>query len=150
MSPLSFGKTAPSASNIDASSIGSFPKSVTLFPHVESISVPAVSVPKMNVPFQSNYPMQTRSKSGIFIPKHLVALLHQEPTTIHLALANSQWKNVMEVKYQALLRNNTWKLVPPNDTSYVIQSKWVFRIKLNVDGSLDKYMLEKCSTRNHL
>ena len=150
MSPLSFGKIASSVSNTDASSIGSFPKPVTLFPHVESISVPIVSVPKMNVPFQSNHPMQTRSKSGIFIPKLLIALLHQEPTTEHLALANSQWKNVMEVKYQDLLRNNTWKLVPPNDTSYVIQSKWVFRKMLNVDGTLDKYMLEKCFKRNHL
>ena len=45
----------------------------------------------------------------------------------------------MEVEYQALLRKNTWKLVSSIDASHVIQSKWVFRIKLKVDCTLDEY-----------
>ena len=28
----------------------------------------------------------------------------------------------MEAEYQALLRNNTWELVPPSDANHVIQS----------------------------
>ena len=55
--------------------------------------------------------MQTRYKSGVFRTKLLVASLHQEPATVPLALANPQWKNAMEVEYQALLRNNTWKFL---------------------------------------
>ena len=45
----------------------------------------------------------------------------------------------METEYQALLKNNTWELVPPSDAHHIIQSKWVFRTKFKVDGTLDKY-----------
>ena len=139
LSPLPSGKSVSSEFDNVSSSIGAFPKFVTLFFHVESISVPTASVPKMNVLFQSNHPMQTRSKFGVFRPKILVASLHQELATVPISSANPRWKNAMEVEYQALLRNNTWKLFPPNDASHVIHSKWVFRTKLKADGTLDKY-----------
>ena len=45
----------------------------------------------------------------------------------------------METEYQALLKNNTWDLVPPSDAHHIIQSKWVFRTKFQPDGTLDKY-----------
>jgi hypothetical protein len=45
----------------------------------------------------------------------------------------------MDVEYNALMKNNTWHLVPPKKGSNFIDSKWVFKIKYKVDGSLDKY-----------
>ena len=45
----------------------------------------------------------------------------------------------METEYQALLKNHTWELVPPHDVSHIIKRKWILRIKVNVDGSLDKH-----------
>ena len=45
----------------------------------------------------------------------------------------------MEEEYNALVRNNTWGLVPSSAASRVVQCKWVFRTKLKADGSLDKY-----------
>ena len=83
--------------------------------------------------------MQTRSKSGIFKPKVLTAMLHCEPSTVPLAVADPRWKEAMETEYQALLKNNTWELVPPSDAHHIIQSKWVFRTKFKADGTLDKY-----------
>ncbi|GAA0151179.1 hypothetical protein LIER_09957 [Lithospermum erythrorhizon] len=35
--------------------------------------------------------------------------------------------------------NNTWDLVPPNFSHNLIGSKWIFRVKLKSDGTLDKY-----------
>nr|KYP48064.1 Retrovirus-related Pol polyprotein from transposon TNT 1-94 [Cajanus cajan] len=45
----------------------------------------------------------------------------------------------MKQEYSALLKNNTWTLVqlPPNRNA--IGCKWVFRIKENFDGSVNKY-----------
>ncbi|XP_016191653.1 uncharacterized protein LOC107632495 [Arachis ipaensis] len=45
----------------------------------------------------------------------------------------------MDLEYEALLKNKTWELVtlPPNREA--IGSRWVFRIKYNSDGSLQKY-----------
>ena len=45
----------------------------------------------------------------------------------------------MTEEYQALMRNNTWSLVDPSPASKPIGCKWVFQIKRNHDGSIQKY-----------
>jgi histone deacetylase 1/2 len=45
----------------------------------------------------------------------------------------------MDIEYNALLKNNTCHLVPPKKGSNIIDCKWVFKVKLNADGTLDKY-----------
>ena len=45
----------------------------------------------------------------------------------------------MTDEFQALLRNQTWSLVPPSSAQHVVQFKWLFRTKLKADGSLDKH-----------
>jgi hypothetical protein len=62
-----------------------------------------------------------------------------EPCTIEEALGNKNWKEAMNVEYNALMKNNTWHLVPLKKGSNFIDSEWVFKIKYKVDGSLDKY-----------
>jgi histone deacetylase 1/2 len=49
------------------------------------------------------------------------------------------WREAMETEYQALLRNETWRLVPPRPGLNVIDSKWVFKIKRHSDGSIERY-----------
>ena len=83
--------------------------------------------------------MITRSKAGIFKPKLLFSIVHQEPSSVSLALANPLWKQAMTDGFQALLCNQSWSLVPPSNAQRVVHCKWVFRTKLKADGSLDKY-----------
>lgn len=45
----------------------------------------------------------------------------------------------MTDEFQVLLRNNTWTLVPLPPQRKAIGCKWVFRIKQNPDGSIQKY-----------
>src|SRR3954470_14466435 len=45
----------------------------------------------------------------------------------------------MQEEYDALIANNTWHLVPPNSKRNVIDCKWVYRIKKNADGTIDRY-----------
>lgn len=42
--------------------------------------------------------------------------------------------------YSFLLKNKTWKLVPYTPEMHVEGHKWVYKIKLNPDGSLQKLM----------
>ena len=83
--------------------------------------------------------MITRSKAGTFKPKILFSTVHQEPSSVSLALANPLWKQAMADEFQALLRNQTWSLVPLSSAQHVVQCKWVFRTKLKADGSLNKH-----------
>jgi len=45
----------------------------------------------------------------------------------------------MKLEYEALLKNNTWTLVTLPTNRQVVGCKWVFRVKQNPDGSINKY-----------
>ncbi|KAH9650410.1 retrovirus-related pol polyprotein from transposon RE2 [Citrus sinensis] len=84
--------------------------------------------------------MITRSKTGIFKPKiYTVVLTHKEPDTVQKALNDSKWLQAIKEEYDALIKNNTWTLVPRQADQHVVRNKWVYRIKYNIDGSVAKY-----------
>jgi hypothetical protein len=62
-----------------------------------------------------------------------------EPHSIVDALFNEDWKIVMDVEFNALMKNKTWHLVPPQPGRNDIDCKWVYKIKRKTDGSLDRY-----------
>jgi hypothetical protein len=62
-----------------------------------------------------------------------------EPSTVGEALDDVRWHEVMNDEYLALMDNKTWHLVPPSSTRNIIDCKWVFRIKKNADGTIDRY-----------
>ncbi|KAM2512647.1 hypothetical protein PS1_036897 [Malus domestica] len=45
----------------------------------------------------------------------------------------------MTEEINALLKNNTWVLVPSSPTQNKVGCKWVYRIKRNTDGSIERY-----------
>ncbi|KAK1666544.1 hypothetical protein QYE76_054703 [Lolium multiflorum] len=55
------------------------------------------------------------------------------------ALGIPHWRTAMEQEFQALLKNDTWRLVPPVSGVNVIDSKWVFKVKKHADGSIERY-----------
>ena len=91
--------------------------------------------------------MQTRLKFGIVKPKvftssHTAPLSsfdESEPTSVKAVLADPRWKAAMQAKYDALLDNQTWKLVPFSSNMSIVRCKWVFRIKYKPDGLVLKY-----------
>ena len=85
--------------------------------------------------------MQTRSKSVIHLPRVNPTLLlaHGEPKSVKQALTDPNWLSAMQQEYEALMKNNTWSLVPLPPDRKPIGCKWVFRVKENADGSINKY-----------
>lgn len=61
------------------------------------------------------------------------------PSSVSEALADPNWKKAMLDEYQALMKNNTWELVPATTEQHVVSNKWVYRVKYKADDSLDKY-----------
>jgi histone deacetylase 1/2 len=62
-----------------------------------------------------------------------------EPQYLEEALGNKNWKEAMDAEYMALMRNNTWHLIPPQKGINIIDCKWVYKIKTKSNGSLDRY-----------
>jgi histone deacetylase 1/2 len=81
--------------------------------------------------------MVTRGKTGNLKPKAFTAEI--EPTTVRQALAEPKWLQAMKSEYKALMDNNTWSLVPLPPHRKAIGCKWIFRIKENPDGTINKY-----------
>jgi Reverse transcriptase (RNA-dependent DNA polymerase) len=69
--------------------------------------------------------------SAVIEPKTLAEALRRPDADKYLACA------IDEVK--AHLENKTWKLVRLPNGKHAIGSRWVFKIKRNADGSIDKY-----------
>lgn len=98
------------------------------------------------------HPMLTRSKSGIRKPNPKYALnlstsnvstsLPLVPSSVSVALRDTQWRLAMLDEFNALLSNRTWSLVPPTPSMNIVGCKWVFRVKQKADGSL-----ERCKAR---
>ncbi|KAI3822734.1 hypothetical protein L1987_10331 [Smallanthus sonchifolius] len=96
--------------------------------------------------------MTTRSKSGIFKPKHVADLsqvtnhpLHTalfaatDPKTFTMASKDPKWVNAMHIELTALYKNNTWSLVPQPLNRQIVDSKWLFRTKFHSNGSIERY-----------
>ncbi|KAH9764120.1 retrovirus-related pol polyprotein from transposon RE1 [Citrus sinensis] len=98
-----------------------------------------------NLPTQNalpSHPMVTRSKAGIFKPKlYQVSSKTQPflPKNTFDALKNPKWKRAMEEEYHALMKNKTWTLTPNNQNFKLIGNKWIYKVKENSDGSINKY-----------
>ena len=62
-----------------------------------------------------------------------------EPSTYKEAVKHKEWQQAMIDEYRSVIDNHTWKLVdcPPNVK--LIGRKWVYRVKYNQNGELDKY-----------
>ena len=65
-----------------------------------------------------------------------------EPTTVREALSGSdaeQWHDAMEQEMDSLDKHGVWNLTKLPDRRKAIGSKWVFRVKHNVDGSVERH-----------
>ena len=88
--------------------------------------------------------MVTRSKTNNLKPKAFTMSYHnvpskpsvdQEPNTYKQVAWNPQWKQAMKSEYSALMLNN----IPWPPGANVVGCKWVYRIKRQADGSIERY-----------
>ena len=124
---------------------------------------PVSDIPLINQPSNaspqdpSSHPMTTRSKNHISKPKSFTdgtvryplpcALLvdgvdvniSAEPTCYTSAMKDPKWRAAMNLEFDALLKNQTWELVPSHLAQNIVGCKWVFQIRRPIDGSVDWY-----------
>lgn len=60
------------------------------------------------------------------------------PKTVREALSHQGWRSAMIEEMDALDKNGTWDLVDLPTGKKAIGCKWVFNVKVNPDGSIDR------------
>jgi hypothetical protein len=66
-------------------------------------------------------------------------ILDEEPTCFEEAIQRKEWADAMIEKYQSIIKNDVWEIVPRPKSKDVVSSKWLFKIKHAADGSIEKY-----------
>lgn len=65
-----------------------------------------------------------------------------EPATYAEAMASphcEEWTNAMNDEISALLQNGTWEYEEPPPGTSLIPIKWVYKVKYNADGSIERF-----------
>lgn len=71
-----------------------------------------------------------------------------EPQTFEEAMAShesSKWKQAMEEEMTSLKKNKTWDLVPLPHDRKAVGCKWVYRVKQNSEGKIDRFKARLCA-----
>jgi len=91
---------------------------------------------------QAKYHVQIFKYDG-FVAYHyayMVKVIHEvEPTCFEHAVGNPKWDNAKDEEMVALDGSVTWELVALPKDKKAIRCKWVYTVKHNADGCVNKY-----------
>ena len=69
----------------------------------------------------------------------LCDFINKEPSNYEEAAEWKEWKDAMIKKYQSIMKNDVWDVVPRREGKSVVTSKWIYKIKHAANGSIEKY-----------
>ncbi|GJV89478.1 ribonuclease H-like domain-containing protein [Tanacetum coccineum] len=99
--------------------------------------------PPLNPNPVSTHPMVTRFRVGSNFPTKCLNLyvssVSSLPISDNAAFNDPNWKNSMKDEYDALIKNNTWTLMPRPTDANIVRCMWLFRHKYLADGTLSRY-----------
>ncbi|KAL5541856.1 hypothetical protein UlMin_009566 [Ulmus minor] len=62
-----------------------------------------------------------------------------EPQSYQEACGSSEWQKAMQDEIKALELNDTWSIIDLPLNQHVVGCKWVYKIKYNADGSIERH-----------
>ena len=62
-----------------------------------------------------------------------------DPLTFEEAFKEEVWAQAMDEEIECIERNQTWELVDVPKDKYVINVKWIYKTKEDVDGNVQKH-----------
>lgn len=90
----------------------------------------------------SNQPLETTSDECLISLALNTVLKDIEPNTYEEAVASvdrNKWLEAMQEELNSLVKNQTYDLVTLPKDKRAIECRWVFRIKRNKDGSIERF-----------
>jgi len=89
----------------------------------------------------------TDEKNSIIKFNILTSIIYTE--AVRNSIWEEMWKNIIHVKLTVLTANETWKETVSSRKINIVISKWVFKLKLNINEFLNKFKT-KFVTRDFL
>jgi hypothetical protein len=74
-------------------------------------------------------------------------IINFEPSCYEEASSQLVWRDVMMEEYQSIMKNDVWDIVSRPKGKSVVTSKWIYKIKYTVDGSIEKHKSRFVSRR---
>ncbi|CAL2254019.1 unnamed protein product [Prunus armeniaca] len=110
-------------------------------PMIDNISSPIqVTTAAANADSPSDSPSSTHVKlrdiTEIYARCNMSII---EPKNFAEASKDKAWQKAMEIEMEMIEKNETWELVDRPSDKPVIGVKWVYKTKLNLDGSIQKH-----------
>ncbi|XP_043725671.1 uncharacterized protein LOC122672240 [Telopea speciosissima] len=107
------------------------------------ISKPSTRLRDFSTYYAVQHPIQECISYDKISPKFLSFLStienHKEPASFEEASKQLVWVNAMKDELQALNRNHTWELVRLPTGKHTVGCRWIYKIKYNSDGSVERY-----------
>ena len=72
----------------------------------------------------------------------VISTEQQDPSSVAAAMSSphkSKWQKAMEREMESLHSNEVWDLVKPPPNQKIVGSKWIFKRKVDVDGTVERY-----------
>ena len=76
--------------------------------------------------------------------ERLLLLLNEEPSDFDEAIEEKVWKDACDEEISSIIKNKTWDLVDLPPGAKAIGLKWIFKIKRNSDGTINKHKKSNC------
>jgi hypothetical protein len=61
-----------------------------------------------------------------------------EPENFEESMKEESWRKAMEDEIEVIKKNRTWKLVDRPQDKEIIGVKWIYKVKYNVNGSVQR------------
>lgn len=89
------------------------------------------------------YPISSSISYDSFSSSHKHYMLNlsanPEPTSYEHVICDENWKTAINIELQALVKTKTWDLVPLPSNKKAIGCRWVFKVKMHADGTIERY-----------
>ncbi|OMO49485.1 Reverse transcriptase, RNA-dependent DNA polymerase [Corchorus capsularis] len=89
------------------------------------------------------YPLSHTISYSKFFNTHVAFLAAissiDEPKSFSQAVKHVHWRDAMEKEISALEANHTWTLTSLPPVKRAIDSKWIYKVKFNPDGTVERY-----------
>ncbi|GAA0176052.1 transmembrane signal receptor [Lithospermum erythrorhizon] len=117
--------------------------------HVNPCPASPVSSRKSGTPYPISYTVNcNRFSSG---HRNFLAAITAggEPKSYKEVVVDPKWRKAMQCEIRALEDNGTWSMVPFPPSKTLLGTQWVFKIKYNSDGNIERYKARLVLFGNH-